>query len=333
MGIDRQRIVDNFYPPGPRSPATSPRARSRSDARATSGTSSIPTRPGRCWPRPASRRVRDQIHLRDVVRGYLAAPEAGRGGHPGAAGGEPGDHATIDVQESTTFIDNAEHGRAPGIHLLGWGADYPDPRTSSTTTSARVLRPQFGDKFDDVTEPLGRAPRASRTRTARPPTRRQQCHPRARADGPDRPRRLGGRLPGRQRKAATRPLGNEDMAVIAPGPTPTGLDAERRADGLYCADETDGESLRVCEQVKEALYAYEIGGTAASRRWPRSARRTRRSTSGPAPSARASRSTTGRRSTRTTWSSPTRSSGMRSTRSTSAGRTLSTYLAALWGGS
>jgi ABC-type transport system substrate-binding protein len=32
--------------------------------------------------------------------------------------------------------------------------------------------------------------------------------------------------------------------------------------GLYCADETDGESLRVCEQINEALLAYEIGGTA-----------------------------------------------------------------------
>ena len=32
--------------------------------------------------------------------------------------------------------------------------------------------------------------------------------------------------------------------------------------GLYCADETDGESLRVCEQISESLLAYEIGGTA-----------------------------------------------------------------------
>jgi ABC-type transport system substrate-binding protein len=32
---------------------------------------------------------------------------------------------------------------------------------------------------------------------------------------------------------------------------------------LYCGDETDGESLRACEQVNEALYAYEVGGTAA----------------------------------------------------------------------
>ena len=33
--------------------------------------------------------------------------------------------------------------------------------------------------------------------------------------------------------------------------------------GLYCADESDGEALRVCNQFSEGLYAYEIGGVAA----------------------------------------------------------------------
>jgi ABC-type transport system substrate-binding protein len=31
--------------------------------------------------------------------------------------------------------------------------------------------------------------------------------------------------------------------------------------GLYCADETDGEALRVCEQINESLLGYEVGGT------------------------------------------------------------------------
>ena len=31
---------------------------------------------------------------------------------------------------------------------------------------------------------------------------------------------------------------------------------------LYCADETDGETLRACEQINESLYRYEVGGTA-----------------------------------------------------------------------
>ena len=30
--------------------------------------------------------------------------------------------------------------------------------------------------------------------------------------------------------------------------------------GLYCADETDGESLRACEQINESLLAFEVGG-------------------------------------------------------------------------
>ena len=31
---------------------------------------------------------------------------------------------------------------------------------------------------------------------------------------------------------------------------------------LYCSDETDGESLRACEQITESLLSYEHGGTA-----------------------------------------------------------------------
>jgi peptide/nickel transport system substrate-binding protein len=31
--------------------------------------------------------------------------------------------------------------------------------------------------------------------------------------------------------------------------------------GLYCADESDGEALRVCEQIGESLLAYKINGT------------------------------------------------------------------------
>ncbi len=30
---------------------------------------------------------------------------------------------------------------------------------------------------------------------------------------------------------------------------------------LFCGDESDGETLRACEQINESLYAYEINGT------------------------------------------------------------------------
>ena len=31
--------------------------------------------------------------------------------------------------------------------------------------------------------------------------------------------------------------------------------------GLYCADESDGESIRVCDQIFESLYSFKLGTT------------------------------------------------------------------------
>jgi ABC-type transport system substrate-binding protein len=59
------------------------------------------------------------------------------------------------------------------------------------------------------------------------------------------------------------PLTSELFAVTDPG----GRDVFVFMQGaepisMFCADETDGESLRACEQVSQALYGYEINGTA-----------------------------------------------------------------------
>jgi ABC-type transport system substrate-binding protein len=58
-------------------------------------------------------------------------------------------------------------------------------------------------------------------------------------------------------------LGNESFAHVTPGDRAQMVwmqNAEPIA--LYCADETDGETLRLCEQVNEPLYQYEVGGVA-----------------------------------------------------------------------
>jgi ABC-type transport system substrate-binding protein len=60
------------------------------------------------------------------------------------------------------------------------------------------------------------------------------------------------------------PLGNEFFGVMDPGGRDQFIWMQNaEPGGIYCADESDGESLRVCEQMTEALYSYEIGGTAA----------------------------------------------------------------------
>jgi peptide/nickel transport system substrate-binding protein len=59
------------------------------------------------------------------------------------------------------------------------------------------------------------------------------------------------------------PLGNEAFSVVEDPDDDNFVWIQNgEPSGLYCADETDGEALRVCEQISEALLGYEIGGTA-----------------------------------------------------------------------
>ena len=95
------------------------------------------------------------LSYRDVVRGYLPQPA------PVATDlqdqlAEIGIRVTLDPQESTTFIDNANAGTLP-FYLLGWGADYPDATNFLDYHFGAGASPQFGDG-------LPRHPRAASAR-------------------------------------------------------------------------------------------------------------------------------------------------------------------------
>ena len=62
--------------------------------------------------------------------------------------------------------------------------------------------------------------------------------------------------------AQASPLSNEIFSIMG---VPAGQDTfvfmqNGEPASLYCADETDGEALRPCEQVMESLYRYKVGG-------------------------------------------------------------------------
>ena len=96
----------------------------------------------------------DQIlNYRDVVRGYLPDPPSSRRTSRPARG-QPGHRRRrIEEQESGTFLDNADSGLLDGLHLLGWGADYPDATNFLDYHFGPGASKQFGDKFDDITTP------------------------------------------------------------------------------------------------------------------------------------------------------------------------------------
>jgi ABC-type transport system substrate-binding protein len=62
--------------------------------------------------------------------------------------------------------------------------------------------------------------------------------------------------------AHSSPLGNETFKVMsAPGKDTFIWIQNAEPLSLYCADETDGESLRACEQIFDPLLSYKIGST------------------------------------------------------------------------
>lgn len=269
MAIDKQRIVDNFYPPGSiaatqfvppvifgNTPEVEPLAFDRDAARALLEEAAADNG----WTLP----LEVTLNYRDVVRGYL--PQPGIVGQDLQAQlAEIGINITIEVMESGAFLDAVAAGQV-GIFMLGWGADYPDATNflDFHFGAGSASTPRFGDVIPELTDVLAQAAQLS------DPDARYALYIEAntiiRDQVPMVPIAHGGSgvaFQARITGAHTSPIGNERFNVME-DPDDDNIVWMQNAEpiSLYCADETDGESLRACEQVSESLLAYEVGGTA-----------------------------------------------------------------------
>jgi ABC-type transport system substrate-binding protein len=269
MGIDKQRIVDQFYAPGSSvadyfTPCVIPfgcegEAFSSFDPEgakalldeglAELGLEAFPEVP---------------ISLRVVDRAYLPFPEQVAVDLQDQLQTNLGITATIDVQESGTFIDNSDAGNLSGFHLLGWNADYPDPTNFLDYHFGPGASSQFGEGFADVWEALNQGA------TSADPAVRSEAYAQANSllaqHVPMVPIATGGSSTAWRSDvegAHSSPLGNEAFFAVGPGADDQLVFMQNAEPiGMYCADETDGESLRACEQVMEPLYGFEVAGTA-----------------------------------------------------------------------
>jgi peptide/nickel transport system substrate-binding protein len=265
MGIDRQRIVDNFYPPG-------------SEVATHFTPCAIPNGcAGEDWykfdPAAAKQMLADAgfpdgfetvLNYRDVVRGYLPQPAQVAQDIQAQLKDNLGITVKIEVMESGAFIDASSAGQLKGIHLLGWGADYPDQTNFLDYHFGEGASPQFGTKFDDITSALKEGASLP-TDEARAPAY-EKADNAIKAHVPMVPIAHGGNAVAYKadvKDAHTSPLGNEIFSVMTPGDRDTFVWMQNgEPAGLWCADESDGEALRVCNQALEGLLTYEIGGTA-----------------------------------------------------------------------
>lgn len=266
MGIDRQRIVDTYYPPG------SSVATHFTPCDVTFGCT------GDAWydydPAAAKALLAEAgypdgfsttIHLRALPRGYISAPVDVATDLQAQLKANLNITAEIDVQDDTTYLGTASRGELDGIFILGWGADYPDITNFLDVFFGVGSDLSLGEKFPDITAPLqeggASSDEAKRTEVYTTANNLIKQHV------PLVPIAHGGSatvFKADVEGAHSSPLGNEGLFAMKAGDRDTIIWMQGgEPGGLYCADETDGESLRVCEQIMEPLYSYEIGGTAA----------------------------------------------------------------------
>ena len=261
MAIDKQRIIDNFYPAGssvansflpPAIPGFSAEAMwweyNQQTAREMLTAAGFPDG------------FDIELSYRDVVRGYLPQP-AVVAVDIQAQLAEIGVNVTLNVMESGAYIDAADAGELP-MHLLGWGADYPDATNFLDYHFGAGSSDQFGNQFDDITALLTQA--GSLSDQAERDVLYAQVAELIKQHVPMIPVAHGGSglaFKADVTGAHASPLSNEIFSVMDPGGRDTLVWMQNAEPiGLYCADESDGESLRACEQINESLLGFEVGG-------------------------------------------------------------------------
>jgi ABC-type transport system substrate-binding protein len=265
MGIDRQRIVDTFYPKG------SEAASHFTPCAISNGCV------GDAWydfdPVAAKALLAEagypdgfktKLYYRDVVRGYL--PQVGNVAQDIQA--QLLENLNIDaeivVMESGAFIEASGSGQLDGFHLLGWGADFPHVTNFLDYHFGKDVE-QFGTTFPEIYDNLIAGGQIGIPGDAEEDY--VKANNAIKEFVPMVPIAHGGSAAAYVadvENPQASPLTSEVFAYSKPGDRDVFVWMQNaEPNTLFCADETDGEGLRACEQIMEALYTYEVNGTDA----------------------------------------------------------------------
>jgi ABC-type transport system substrate-binding protein len=264
MGIDRQRIVDNFFPEG------SEVASHFTPCSIANGCQ------GEEWyefdPEAARQLLADagypdgfetSIYYRDVFRVYLPEPNLVAVEFQTQLRDNLGIEAEVVVMESGEFIAESTDGRLDGFHMLGWGADYPHV-TNFLDFHFGAANPQFGDAHPEIYAVLEQASQIADPDEAAPLY--VEANNAIKELVPMVPIAHGASADAALASLANAyvpPFGATNFAKLDPGKDTLVYMQNNEPISLYCGDETDGESLRPCQQVVETLldYADDSGET------------------------------------------------------------------------
>jgi ABC-type transport system substrate-binding protein len=264
MGIDRQRIVDNYFPEGSQvashfTPCSLPNGCAGEDwygfdpaaAKALLAEAGYPDG------------FRTKIFYRDVFRSYLPEPSMIAVEFQSQLKANLGIDAEVSPMESGEFISQSGAGNLDGLYLLGWGADYPHVSNFLDYHFTKDNK-RFGKGFPEIYEPLEQASTVASIDDAKPLyTKANDAIRHFVPMVPIAQAASGFAARSYVKNAQNRPFGAVQFEKQDPGKDSLVYMQNAEPISLYCADESDGESTSVCSQIVETLltYATDSGNT------------------------------------------------------------------------
>ena len=274
MGIDRQRIVDNFYPPGSTvathfTPCSILGAcegddwyafdktkaqqllKEGLDEEVAAGTLKTPE-----FPKDAL-----VLNYRNVNRAYLPKPPVVAAEFQTQLKNNLGINVTLGELESGTMVHNFNTGALKGFFLFGWLQDYPD-MTDWVDIHFGKGTLGFGDFFPDIVASMSAASQI--TDPAQRKAYYKDVNNLIKQHVPMVPIAHAGSAvaykktvegayadPNTEERFYTMSVSGQDQLTFMQNGEPL---------SLYPADESDGESLRFGNQIYQPLYDYKLGG-------------------------------------------------------------------------
>jgi ABC-type transport system substrate-binding protein len=177
--------------------------------------------------------------------------------------------ATLEEQEATTFIANATAGKLTGLFLGGFNADYPDASNfMNFFFGAQSRDKRFGEKIPSLTEPIAIAgATGDATIRAAKYAEANSALKEAVVTIPLIHGASAAVFLADVQGTHTSPVEMERISVMTPGDRAAlvwvlGVEPA----GLYCPDESDADTFRVCAQISEGLYGFATGKTSVEPR-------------------------------------------------------------------
>jgi peptide/nickel transport system substrate-binding protein len=262
MGIDRERIAKNFYPAGSEAakyftPCAIPLACGGDEWYGFDATKAKQLLTAANFDFSKTY----DFHYRAKVRSYLPSPDQVATDIQSQLKDNLGVKINLVVEDNATFLTDEAAGKFP-MFLLGWGADYPDVTDFLDVHFGTGSNAGFGKQFSDVTAALtAGAAEADATKRAGNYTTANNL---IKQHVPMVPLVHGGSATAWQADVEgshSSPIGNEALWTMTPGTRDQLVWVQNsEPSGLYCGDESDGDALRICQQIFDSLYQYKVGG-------------------------------------------------------------------------